>query len=97
MLTTRLNLHYLIGVSPNRISNNFLDRCEYNIDSNFKKNLTEVIIEHIKPISKEIDKLMSDKAYLNKIISSGAEKASEKANVTIKEVYDIVGFVRNET
>ena len=65
--------------------------------SNFKNNLAEVIIEHIKPISKEIDKLMSDKAYLNQIISSGAEKASEKANVTIKEVYDIVGFVRNET
>ena len=65
--------------------------------SNFKNNLAEVIIEHIKPISKEIDKLMSDKAYLNQVISSGAEKASEKANVTIKEVYDIVGFVRNET
>ena len=65
--------------------------------SNFKNNLAEIIIEHIKPISKEIDKLMSDKAYLNQIISSGAEKASEKANVTIKEVYDIVGFVRNET
>ena len=65
--------------------------------SNFKNNLAEVIIEHIKPISKEIDKLMSDKAYLNQIISSGAEKASEKAYVTIKEVYDIVGFVRNET
>ncbi len=65
--------------------------------SNFKNNLAEVIIEHIKPISKEIDKLMSDKAYLNQIILSGAEKASEKANVTIKEVYDIVGFVRNET
>ena len=65
--------------------------------SNFKNNLAEVIIEHIKPISKEIDKLMSDKAYLNQIISSGAEKASKKANVTIKEVYDIVGFVRNET
>ena len=65
--------------------------------SNFKNNLAEVIIEHIKPISKEIDKLMSDKAYLNQIISSGAEKASEKASVTIKEVYDIVGFVRNET
>ncbi len=65
--------------------------------SNFKNNLAEVIIEHIKPISKEIDKLMSDKTYLNQIISSGAEKASEKANVTIKEVYDIVGFVRNET
>ena len=65
--------------------------------SNFKNNLAEVIIEHIKPISKEIDKLMSDKAYLNQIISSGVEKASEKANVTIKEVYDIVGFVRNET
>jgi len=65
--------------------------------SNFKNNLAELIIEHIKPISKEIDKLMSDKAYLNQIISSGAEKASEKANVTIKEVYDIVGFVRNET
>lgn len=65
--------------------------------SNFKKNLSEAVIEHIQPISKEIDKLMSDKAYLNQIISSGAEKASEKANVTIKEVYDIVGFVRNET
>ena len=65
--------------------------------SNFKNNLTEIIIERIKPISKEIDKLMSDKAYLNQIISSGAEKASEKANVTIKEVYDIIGFVRNET
>ncbi len=64
--------------------------------SNFKKNLSEIIIENIKPISREIDKLMNDKAYLNQVISSGAEKASEKANITIKETYDIIGFVRNE-
>ena len=40
---------------------------------------------------------MSDKAYLNQVISNGAKKASEKANITIKEVYDVVGFIRNET
>jgi hypothetical protein len=37
---------------------------------------------------------MSDKKYLDSIIKKGSEKANERATKTLKEVYDIIGFVK---
>ena len=65
--------------------------------SNFKSDLSDTLVEQIKPITAEIKKLMQDKSYLLEILQEGQNKANEVAKKTINDVYDIVGLLRNET
>ena len=60
--------------------------------SEFKNELSEVLIEKINPISKEIKKLVSDKEHLDKILEKGYEKAHKIASKKIKKIHEIVGF-----
>ena len=62
--------------------------------SNFKNDLSDALIEKIAPIGDEINKLMKDKSYLNQIMREGTEKARNKSELVLKEVYDIVGFIK---
>ncbi len=60
--------------------------------SQFKDNLSQVIVDKIVPISNEIKKLLNEKNYLNEILSEGCKKADEKAAQKIKKIHKIVGF-----
>ena len=62
--------------------------------STFKKKLSESLIGVLEPISKEMNKLLEDQAYLDSIISLGANKASSIAKPVIREVYDKIGFLK---
>ena len=37
---------------------------------------------------------MNDKEYLNQVLQEGQEKAKNKSELVLKEVYDIIGFVK---
>ncbi len=60
--------------------------------SEFKEKLSQVLVEKINPISKEIKKLLSDKDFLDKVLSSGHEKANNIASNKIKKMHEIMGF-----
>jgi len=60
--------------------------------SEFKEKLSEILIETIDPISKEIKKLLNDENYLDKILLEGSDKANKLASKKIKEIKDLVGF-----
>jgi tryptophanyl-tRNA synthetase len=62
--------------------------------SNFKNDLSDALIEKIAPIGDEIKKLMKDKSYLNQVMQEGSDKARSKSDIVLKEVYDIIGFVK---
>ena len=62
--------------------------------SNFKNDLSDALVEKIAPIGDEINKLMKDKSYLDQIMREGTEKARNKSELVLKEVYDIVGFIK---
>ena len=47
----------------------------------------------VHPIREESMRLMKDKAYLESVYRSGAEKASYVAEKTLRKVYKKVGFV----
>ena len=64
--------------------------------SNFKSDLSDILVDKMKPITTEIKKLMQDTDYLLKIIQDGQNKANEVAQKTINDVYDIIGLIRNE-
>ena len=60
--------------------------------SNFKDNLSEVVVEKISPISQEINKLLKNKDYIDKILEDGSKKAGKYASKKVNEMKKIVGF-----
>ena len=60
--------------------------------SEFKEKLSEILIENISPISKEIKKLLNDEKYLDKILLEGSQKADKIASKKIREIKELVGF-----
>ena len=58
-----------------------------------KKKLTEVLIEEITPVGKEIQKLLDNKSHLKGILKKGGEKASIIAEENLKNIRDIVGLI----
>ena len=60
--------------------------------SQFKNDLSEILIEKIEPISNEIKKLLNDQKYLDKILLEGSKKADIIASKKIRKIKELVGF-----
>ena len=59
----------------------------------FKPVVGDAVIEHLRPIREESQRLLKDKAYLEGVYRDGAQKASYVAEKTLRKVYKKVGFV----
>ena len=59
----------------------------------FKPAVAESVIELLRPIREEAERLTADKAYLESVYKDGAQKASYLAEKTLRKVYKKVGFV----
>ena len=60
--------------------------------SDFKDRLSDLVIEKIDPISKEIKKLLNDKKHLDNILHEGSLKADKIASKKITEIKGLMGF-----
>jgi len=60
--------------------------------SEFKEKLSEVLIERIEPISKEIKKLLEDQKFLDSVLLEGSDKADKIASKKMKEMKELLGF-----
>ena len=58
----------------------------------FKPAVGETVIDAMRPIREEAERLIKDKAYLEDVYRKGAEHASYVANKTLRKVYKKVGF-----
>jgi len=63
----------------------------------FKPVVGEAVVELLRPIREEAQKLLADKAYLESVFKNGAEKASYAANKTLRKVYKKIGFIAKES
>ena len=59
----------------------------------FKPAVGEAVVETLRPIREESERLLADKAYLEEVYRAGAEKASYVAEKTLRKVYKKVGFL----
>ncbi|MBT2500364.1 tryptophan--tRNA ligase [Agromyces sp. ISL-38] len=59
-----------------------------------KKELAEIVVDTITPIRARTLELMQDPAELDRLLAIGAEKATERAERMLRDVYDRIGFVR---
>ncbi|MCI9330966.1 MAG: tryptophan--tRNA ligase [Oscillibacter sp.] len=59
----------------------------------FKNTVGEAVVELLRPFREEAERLLADKAYLEGVYRSGAERASRIAGRTLSKVYKKVGFL----
>ena len=59
----------------------------------FKPAVGDAVIETLRPIREEAERILADKAYLESVYRAGAQKASYVAEKTLRKVYKKVGFV----
>lgn len=78
------------GKSYDEIENEFVGKGY----GDFKATVGEAVVELLRPIREEADKLIKDKAYLEQVYRDGAARASYVANKTLRKVYKKVGFVQ---
>ena len=60
----------------------------------FKNDVAEAVVEMIRPIRGEYDRIIKDKEYLKNICEDGAQKAYSISRRTMNKVYKKVGFVQ---
>lgn len=58
----------------------------------FKLAVGELVADCLEPVQKEQQRLLSDKDYLDGVLSSGAERAYKIARKTLSKVYRKIGF-----
>ncbi|MEJ2026276.1 MAG: tryptophan--tRNA ligase [Limibacillus sp.] len=62
--------------------------------SGFKAALTELAVEKLGPMGAEMKRLMEDPGHVDAVLRDGGERARAIAEPILKEVHDIVGFLR---
>lgn len=77
------------GRSPSEIAEDYSGKGY----GDFKADVAEAVVETIRPIRAEYDRLITDKQYLTDICARGAQTAERIANRTLNKVYKKVGFV----
>ena len=60
----------------------------------FKSAAAEAVIEEIRPVQEEFNKIVTDKAYILETAKKGAEKAQRIADRTMRKVMKKVGFMQ---
>ena len=94
-LKERLEAKNLLGIYSS-LNNSTLQNTVENFSgknfSEFKNQLSDLLVKKIEPISLEIKKLLNDQPYLDKILLEGVEKANSIASKKIDRIKEILGF-----
>ena len=93
----RKGLHNLINIycaytgdTPSKIEQMYVGK----MYSDFKIDLAEIVIEALRPIQDEYNKIYGDKSYLDQLLKEGANKARYQARKTLDKVYRKVGLIK---
>ena len=87
------NLLELMSASTGKEIPELVEHFKGQMYGTFKSEVGEAVVAMIEPIQKRYKELRADEGYLKEILKHGADKASERAQKTLDDVYRKVGFV----
>ena len=61
--------------------------------SEFKPALADLAVDKLAPIAGEMRRISADPVYVDSVLSDGGKRAGALAEVTMKTVREIVGFL----
>ena len=94
-LQKRPEAENLLGIYSslnNQILNKTLDEFGGKNFSDFKKKLSDLLIENITPVSRKMKEIQKDNNFIDDILKQGAEKADKIASKKVDEIKKIIGF-----
>jgi len=66
-----------------------------NVESaKYKLMLADIVIEHLKPVRLEYNRIRSDRQFLESVLSAGRREAQPMAQETIQRVRHLLGSIR---
>ena len=79
----------LNDISINNVINEYAGK-EFSV---FKKDLADLAVSKLEPITSEMNKLMSDKTYIDAVLIDGKKNAIQVAEPVLAKTKEIVGFL----
>lgn len=90
------NLAEIYAILSNSNVKQVLEENSGKLYGHFKVQVAEHVIETLRPIRLRAEELLLERKALSKILLQGAEKARERAEKTISEVYEATGLIREK-
>ena len=86
------NLINIFSAASGQSKNNVIEEFSEREISEFKSELTDVLIDLIEPISGEIKRLIIDQRFLNEVLQKGSERAKSISTMNISELHNLMGL-----
>ena len=86
------NLINIFSAASGQSKNNVIEEFSEREISEFKSELTDVLIDLIEPISGEIKRLIIDQSFLNEVLQKGSERAKSISTMNISELHNLMGL-----
>ena len=59
----------------------------------FKRDLADLSVSKMEPITSEMNRLMNDQAYIDSVLENGKNKAISVAEPVLEKTKEIIGFL----
>ncbi|KAL0774296.1 hypothetical protein YC2023_054534 [Brassica napus] len=86
------NLLSVYQIVSGKTKEEVMEECKDMSWGTFKPLLTDAVVEHLSPIQVRYQEITAESAYLDKVLTEGADKATEIAEVTIRNLKQAMGF-----
>jgi len=87
------NLLSLLSCATEKSIEQLVPEYEDKMYGHLKTDVADAVVSLLEPMQEKYRELRNDRAYLNEVMREGADKASERAQNTLKLVYESVGFL----
>ncbi|WDE12507.1 tryptophan--tRNA ligase [Thalassomonas haliotis] len=87
------NLLSLLSCTTGQSVESLVPGYEDKMYGHLKGDVADAVVALLEPIQEKFHRYRQDQAFLNQVMSQGAEKASARAGKILTSVYDAVGFI----
>ncbi|WDE04744.1 tryptophan--tRNA ligase [Thalassomonas viridans] len=87
------NLLSLLSCTTGQSVESLVPGYEDKMYGHLKGDVADAVVALLEPIQEKFHQYRQDQAYLNQVMSQGAEKASARASKILTSVYDAIGFI----
>lgn len=87
------NLLSLLSCTTGHSIDSLVPQYEDKMYGHLKGDVADAVVSMLEPIQEKFKQYREDQTFLNTVMRQGADKASERASVVLKRVYDAIGFV----
>lgn len=87
------NLLELMSAATHREIPELVEHFKGSMYGNFKSEVGEAVVAMLEPIQQRYKEIRSDEAFIKEVFNKGAERAKERAQKTLDDVYKKIGYV----